>query len=268
MFSEIWTRCERAMLLPVIALTLALVSVNVHAAPQATTHQDRPLVTSLHWESPARIRHADFISTDHGNLLIGQNGVEFRDGTKHSRHWSFGEIHTVFIAPHHLVLKTYVNRSLHRPGEREYRFDLTQTLPPAVAASLAEAIARPSRNADPDPNAPAITIIPVHHRALSSSSNGVLRFRQGGIDYVTTARDDSRSWRWADLETLSGPDPWHLSVFGYRDTYTFDLKPPLSRQLFDWATDRIAAQAGDSPLEESAVPINRNPGDSRSEGKR
>ena len=239
MFSEIWIRCARIMLLPVIAVTLTGVPVSAQAVLPATSNQDRPPASSLHWESPARIRRAGFISSDHGNLLIDKDGVEFRAGNAHSRHWAFGEIHTAFIAPHRLVLKTYINRSLHRPGQREYRFHLTQTLPPAVAARIAEAIARPSQNADPDPNTPAIAVVPVRHRGFASGTNGVLRFRQSGIDYVTTNRGDSRSWRWADLQTLSDSDPYHLFVFGYRDTYTFDLKEPLSRKLLDWAADRI-----------------------------
>jgi len=67
---------------------------------------------------------------------------------------------------------------------------------------------------------------------------------------VTTARD-ARSWRWADLETLSNPDPYHLLVFGYRDAYAFDLKEPLSQALFNRLTDEIdahnAAESGRGP---------------------
>jgi hypothetical protein len=100
-------------------------------------------------------------------------------------------------------------------------------------------IARPVQNADPDASAPALATIPVRHRTLAGGTNGVLRFRSGGIDYVTNSKDDSRSWRWADLQTLSDPDPYHLFLFGYRDTYTFDLKAPLSRALFNRATDEI-----------------------------
>lgn len=241
MSAEFWIRCERGSLLLMLVGALIAVPVAAKAANQTTVQRDGSPSASLHWESPARMRRAGLISGDHGILLIDKDGVEFRAGNAHNRHWAFGEIHSVFIAPDRLVLKTYINRSLHRPGQREYRFDLTRTLPPAVAASISEAIARPSQNADPDPNLPAIAIIPVRHRGFSSGTNGVLRFRQGGIDYVTTSREDSRSWRWADLQTLSDPDSYHLFVFGYRDTYTFDLKAPLPGNLIDWAADRIFA---------------------------
>ncbi|MFP5227548.1 MAG: hypothetical protein ACLGXA_07940 [Acidobacteriota bacterium] len=190
------------------------------------------------------MHRADFIPGDHGTLLIDPTGVEFRAANDHSLRWTFGEIRTVFIAPHRLVVETYLNRSLHRPGERRYRFDFTQALPPAVAANVAEAVGRPSQNADPEADAPALATIPVRHRAFTSGTNGVLRFRQDGIDYVTTSREDSRSWRWADLQTLSDPDPYHLFVFGYRDTFTFDLKAPLSRKLLDQAADEIFTHNG------------------------
>jgi len=239
MFSEIWIRCVKFMFLPVVAVILTGAPVSAQAPQQTATRQDHPQLTVLHWESPASTRRADFIFNEHGNLLIDRNGVEFRAGNASSWHWAFGEIQTIFIAPHRLVLKTYINRSLHRPGQREYRFDLAQTLPPTVAASIAEAVARPSQNADPDPNRQAIAIIPARHRAFSSGTNGVLRFWVGGIDYVTTSREDSRSWRWADLQTLSDPDPYHLFIFGYRDTYTFDLKAPISGRLLDWASDQM-----------------------------
>lgn len=241
MFSAFWTRRTRAFLLPAIAATLGAIPISAQAPQRPEGRQDRPATVSFNWQSSARMHRTELISGDHGTLLISSNGVEFRTGNQRSLRWTFAEIRTVFIAPHRLVVGTYLNRSLHRPGECTYRFSLEQAVPPAVAAGLAEAVARPSQNADPDPKAPAIATIPVRHRALASGTNGVLRFRLDGIDYVTASREDSRSWRWADLQTVSDPGPWRLLVFGYRDTYTFDLKAPLSRKLLDWAADEIFA---------------------------
>ncbi len=243
MLSGIWTRYKSVILLSAIAITLSGIPMAAQAARQPASPPDHPVAASLRWESPARIHRADLMPGDHGSLLIDQNGVEFRSSNGRSRRWTFEEIHTVFLAPHRLVLESFIDRSLYRPSERKYRFDLTQTLPPAVAAGVAEAVARPCQNAVPNAEAPAIATIPVRHRALASGTNGVLRIRQDGIDYVTSSKEDSRSWRWADLQTLSNPDPYHLFVFGFRDTYTFDLKAPLSRKLLDWASDEIFAHS-------------------------
>jgi hypothetical protein len=183
-----------------------------------------------------------------GTLAVDASGVTFRSGNGREQKWPLTDIRTAFVAPHRMVIETYENRSLHRPGERRYEFDLAQAMPAAVAAGLAADLARPLQNSVPDSEAPAIATIPAHHRALAGGTNGVLRFRQDGIDYVTSSKEDSRSWRWTDLETLSSPDPYHLFVFGYRDTYTFDLKAPLTRALFDRATDAIYAHNVSIPV--------------------
>lgn len=201
---------------------------------------------SLHWMAQAKERRAPVWMKAHGTLTMDEQGVEFRASSGRTQRWGFEEIHTAFLGPHRLVIATYLNRTLHRPGVQHFQFDLSRALPPAVAAELAARIGRPVQNDDPDASAPAMTTILVRHRGLMHGTNGVLRFRKNGIDYVTSSKGDSRSWRWADIQTLSQPDPYHLYVFGYRDTYTFDLKAPLGSALFHFATDEIyrAAEAG------------------------
>jgi hypothetical protein len=131
---------------------------------------------------------------------------------------------------------------------QRFRFDLDQAVPPEIAAELSLKIQRPSQNAVPDPALQGV-VIPAHHRTLTGGTNGALRLSDGGIDYVTGVRGDSRSWRWDDLQTLSDPDPFHLLVFGYRDTYTFDLKEPLSRSLFYRMVNALDAHNAAGPVE-------------------
>ncbi len=75
----------------------------------------------------------------------------------------------------------------------------------------------------------------IHFRSCRSGHS----FRDEGIDYLTSQPDDSRSWRWDDIRTLSNPDAYHLILFGYRDTYSFDLKQPLTQELFDRLSDQV-----------------------------
>jgi hypothetical protein len=198
--------------------------------------------TATSWQSEAEIRRNALFPRTKGTLVIDDQGVVFqaRDGRK--QNWRLLDIHSFVVRPHQLLLQTYNARSLHRPGEQSYQFELKQAVPPAVAASLANALRRPSRNAVPDPESPTIASISVRHQRRTGGTNGILRFRKEGIDYITDKPGDSRSWRWEDLQTLTDPDPFHLIVFGYRDTYTFDLKEPLSRRLFDQAADMISAR--------------------------
>lgn len=188
------------------------------------------------WQSTARLHH--IFGREKGNLIISADGLEFQSQKGNTMRWPFLEVQTFLLSPHTLVIETYQSRKEHLPGLQRYRLDLDEPVPSAVAAVLAKEVGRPSQNAIPDPAAQSI-VIPAHHRTLVGGTNGTLRFLDDGIDFVSSRESDSRSWRWADLQTLSNPDPYHLLVFGYRDTYAFDLKRPLSRPVFNRLSDEI-----------------------------
>ena len=213
-------------------------------AQSAEIAQDRQQAASESpspsWQSPAKLRRA--VGSKKGDLLVGANGIEFRSGKGQTLKLSYLEMQTFHLSPHSLVIETYQNRKKHMPGVERLRFEMTESVSPQVAADLAKEVQRPSQNAVPNPAARGI-VIPAHHRSLAGGTNGILRFRDGGIDYVTNAPDDSRSWRWADLQTLSSPDPYHLLAFGYRDTYSFDLKELLPQSLYYRLVDEIDAQS-------------------------
>ncbi len=259
MLSRKWKRSGWAIFALMTTVAVSGLSVTVRAAQQPGGASAAGNVTAGGWETPAREHRTLPRTKVHGTLAIDENGVEFRSEGGREQRWSLTDIRTAFIAPHRLIVETYVNRSLHRPGEQRYVIDLTQAVPASVAAELAVGITRPSQNAVADPAAPAMATIPAHHRALSGGTNGVLRFRKDGIDYVTPSKEDSRSWRWVDLQTLSDPDPYHLFIFGYRDTYTFDLKTPLPRGLFDRAADEIYAHNQSIPVYAQGTPSQPNP---------
>jgi len=210
-------------------------SAEIVQDPQQAASERR----SPSWQSPAKLRRA--VGSEKGDLLVGANGIEFRSGKGQTLKLSYLEMQTFHLSPHSLVIETYQNRKKHMPGVERLRFEMTESVSPQVAADLAKEVQRPSQNAVPDPAAQGI-VIPAHHRSLAGGTNGILRFRDGGIDYVTGAPDDSRSWRWADLQTLSSPDPYHLLAFGYRDTYSFDLKELLPQSLYYRLVDEIDAQ--------------------------
>ena len=116
------------------------------------------------------------------------------------------------MASWRLLLTSYANRRRHWPGDREFRFQLSAPIPPDVAAALVNSIGKPAVNGDPDPGAPSFAMIPARHRTRTGGTNGVLRFGQDGIDYIASPGDGGRSWRWADIETLASPDPYHFRV--------------------------------------------------------
>jgi hypothetical protein len=190
------------------------------------------------WESPARLRHG-LIGGAAGTLRADSQGIEFMPRKGASMRWTFDQIKDLDLQKHRVVLLGYDNRKWDLPGTRRYDLEFENEITPAVVSSLTEKMGRPVRNRVPDPDAPAITVIAVRRSEHFGGSNGLLRIRQQGIDYITAQPGQSRSWRWRDLQTLSNPDPYHLLVFGYQDSYAFDLKETFSQDLFDHLSDEI-----------------------------
>ncbi|MGH9446312.1 MAG: hypothetical protein ACRD3O_11385 [Terriglobia bacterium] len=185
----------------------------------------------LPWQSPARISR--FFKRQTGTLILSVDGVEFCARRGQSRRWSFTGIKTFDVTPRRFALTTYQNKGWHRPGDRQYRFHLSRPMPPDVAARLAELVGKPIINGDPSSQQKSFASIPARHRTLTGGTNGVLHFTQTGISYITAHSQGARSWRWADIQTLANPDPYHFRVGGYRETFDFELKEPMSQTLFD-----------------------------------
>ncbi|SRR5712691_4475475 len=189
------------------------------------------------WEAPAQW-HRLLRKAVHGTLLVDDDGVEFRSAKFHER-WAYVDIHSFELSAKELTLNSYQNRRWHEPGERNFHFSWTDPMPPNVAAQLADRVGRPVLNGVPVANAAALAEIPAHHRMWSGGSNGTLRLKDDGIDYVTENGQDSRTWRWVDIQTIANPDPYELRVTGYREIVDFDLKQPLSRAVFEQIWDRL-----------------------------
>lgn len=193
------------------------------------------------WQSPARF-HQILKKEIAGTLSLDGDGVLFQS-SKFLKRWPYREIQTFELSgSRELVITGYENRHWHEPGERRFRFTLGQAMPPEIAASFADRVARPVVNGDPGSGAAAVAEIPAHHRERFGGSNGMLRFRADGIDYVDADGRDGRSWRWSDIQTLANPNPWEFRITGYREIVEFDLKQPLSRELFDRLWDSLYAQ--------------------------
>ena len=229
-------RCASGLFLsPAFLLSL---SMPVLPSPQGVPYH--PAGSPI-WQSKARLRHR--LTSTRGDLIFNDHGVEFRSAKGSILSWPFVEIRTVTLATsRRLLLTSYANRRRHWPGDREFRFQLSAPIPPDVAAALVNSVGKPAVNGDPDPGAPSFAMIPARHRTRTGGTNGVLRFGQDGIDYIASPGDGGRSWRWADIETLASPDPYHFRVGGYLETFEFELKQPMNGDLFGQLWDRVYAR--------------------------
>jgi hypothetical protein len=192
------------------------------------------------WQTEATWNRSLFQTVVKGTLLLNEDGVEFRS-TKLLMRWPYVEIHSFDVTLYDLKLLSYQNRPWHQPGARPFRFTLMEPMPADVAAEFSARVGKPVRDGAPVPSAPAVSEIPAHRRTWSGGSNGTLRLKDDGIDYVTLGRTDSRSWRWTDIQTIANPNPYELRVDAFREIVEFDLKTPLSRGVFERMWDHLYA---------------------------
>jgi hypothetical protein len=192
-----------------------------------------------HWQSTAQWHRLSKKAVP-GTLLLDDDGVEFRSA-KFNQRWAYVEIHSFDLSTRELTLTSYQNRPWHEPGERSFHFTWSERMPPEIAAQFTERVGKPVRNGVPLPNVAALAEIPAHHRIWSGGTNGTLRLKDSGIDYVTENGRDSRTWRWDDIQTIANPNPYELRLTGYREMVEFDLKQPMSRELFERMWDHLYA---------------------------
>ncbi len=177
-----------------------------------------------------------------GTFSLDSDGITFRFHQGKTLRWPYAEIETFDLTnPSQLTLRTYENKSWHRPGEKGYAFRFGEPVPGRVAAELAQQVGKPSRNGLSSLSDIAFASVPARHPTHFGGSNGTLRFTESGIEYMTPKPGDSRNWRWSDIRTIANPDPYQLRIDGYREAYDFLLKEPLSRDLFDKLWDRVYA---------------------------
>jgi len=191
------------------------------------------------WQAPAQW-HRLLKKPVSGILLLDDDGVEFRSA-KFNQRWPYVDIHSIDLSMRELTLTSYQNRPWHEPGELSFHFTWSEPIPPGIAAQFTERVGKPVRNGVPQPTVAALAEIPAHHRMWSGGSNGTLRLKDSGIDYVTESGRDSRTWRWGDIQTIANPNPYELRLTGYRETVEFDLKQPLPRELFERMWDHLYA---------------------------
>jgi hypothetical protein len=214
-----------------ILVVAAMFPTPSRAAPWRALEHQGPAGSPFDWTSAARWHHG--LRKTRGTLLLTDSGIEFRPERGSPMRWPFAEIQTFNLSPRRLKVTGYENRKWPFHGERSFRFDLESAMPPSIAAELAQRVGKPAKNGAPEPSAPAFATIGARHRTRGGGTNGILRFRESGIDYVTDSGRGARSWRWGDIQTLARPDAFHFRVGGYRESFDFELKEPMPRKLFD-----------------------------------
>ena len=175
------------------------------------------------------VRHEHRNGFCEGVLRVDAAGVAYRAG-KHSRQWELRDIRELQLAPDRVYVLSYHGRYRFRGSVPVYR--LYAVLQNVMDQRLVMEAAEPVR-------AGALWTVPVKRRG---GADGSLAFGSESIVYTSEARDESRTWRYRDIDNITSSGPFHLTVttferslasYNDRKDFNFELKQPITEAKYN-----------------------------------
>ncbi len=180
-----------------------------------------------------------------GTVTITDEGITFEaKKKKNSREWSWLDIQYFDrISETEFVILTYHDQKRYLGRDRSYRFVITEgTLTDELFRKISAKLGRPVTNRVVRPVAKTVFEVPVKHLHTFGGCEGVLRFTDGAIYYVTDHAKDAREWLLdRDVQSVWSADTYRFEVHAYDNNrrefsrtriYKFDLKKPLDRSFY------------------------------------
>ena len=203
-----------------------------------------------------------------GELVINDAGVEFVTAEEgHSRKWLYADVKLLkLVSPTELRVLSYENSRL-KVGDRDFRFELTEgQLTKEVSDFVLSKVARPvSTSFVPASGEEPVYSIPVRHRRRIGGDEGVLKVYPTGVAYESAGgADDSRYWRWTDIQGVGRSGKFSLSVKTYEPelggptkSFDFDLKGRAGDEVYDYMWDRVNGVTGRLPSAAGVATLTR-----------
>lgn len=179
---------------------------------------------------PAEIRFEARYKKRPGTITVDDRSISFQGAKKDSWRWSYPDIDELKLGEHSILVtagRTY-----------EFRGDIPATLydwwkdrlDQRFVAELADRAVQPEWR------------IGVKHRIRRTSADGTLEFGRDRIVFASGRPDDSRTWRFSDIENISSSGPFELTIvtferarfdYGDRKQFNFRLKEALSEDRYN-----------------------------------
>jgi hypothetical protein len=202
------------------------------------------------------VRHEHWQDHCDGVLTVDEQGVSFAGPKKHQWSWKYRDIEQLTLSPGRVTVVTYKDNKLLLGADRSYRF--TGKAPAAELYALLKDrldqrfVAALAPDSGQDAGLPAWTF-PVKHLGRITGSEGTLTFGAEAVIYSTPAKDDSRTWRYSDIDNIGSSGPFQLTVTTFeRDKYTlgdrkgfnFELKERITEAAYNEIWMRIQKKNG------------------------
>jgi hypothetical protein len=184
-----------------------------------------------------RVKHDHTLGSCEGKLIANDREIRYEatDG-KHSRMWAYIDIQKLdVVSPTRLVLKTFESQSWTKfEKDKVFNFFLGEgKLTPEQQEFFRAKLSRPMVARLTEKADGSSTLLPVRHRHRLGGCEGQLSVEEERLIYLTDHASDNRIWKLPEIETIGSPDPYHLRVTTYNETFTFDLKSPFEPKAYD-----------------------------------
>lgn len=190
-------------------------------------------------ETEIQVRHEHLRKSCAGTLRVTDEGLAFKGAKQHSWTWKFRDIQQLTYAPDRITVVSYQDNKRKLGADRSYTF--TGEFPRALYTAWSAKLDQRFVAAVADTPADGVTLA-VKHLGRIQGSEGELKFGADRIVYATEAHNDSRTWRYQDIENISSSGPFQLTLttferarshYGDRKGFNFQLKQALNEAQYN-----------------------------------
>jgi len=178
------------------------------------------------------VRHEHLNGGCAGAITVDENGVSFTGAKKHVWSWKYEDIQELRLAPDSIHILTYKDSKLRLGKDREYNFTgkipaeelypfLRERMDQRFVAAVGEALGLPTWS------------VPVKHLRPMVGSEGTLAFGADAIVYSSSAKTESRTWRYSDIESIASSGPFQLTITTLEKGFNFQLKQPITEARYN-----------------------------------
>jgi len=187
-----------------------------------------------------------------GTLVITAQGISYQESSKkkskkpeelHHAQWNYEDIQQLRVAPQTITIVTYKDRKwlLGMDHEWEFRLPEGQSFI-AVYELLKNRLDQRFVAAIAEREIQLLWALPVKLLGRIEGSEGTLEVGVDRVVYRTAARNQSRTWRWEDIENVSSSGPFQLTLttferakshYGNLKWFNFQLKRKLDERQYN-----------------------------------
>jgi hypothetical protein len=169
-----------------------------------------------------------------GAMTVNEDGVSFAGPKGHAWTWKFQDIQELQLSPRSIHILTYRDSKLRMGADEGYEFtgkipagELYAILRDRMDQRLVAEIGQAG-----DLSHVAFSL-PVKHLGRVIGSEGSLAFEAESVVYSTPKKDESRTWRYSDIDSISSSDRFQLTITTLEKSFNFQLKQPITEARYN-----------------------------------